>query len=183
MPYCLLFPSLQEMDKRNFNGPDFKYRVLWRRVVGSGPNWHTNYTTTPPFTVNDIGNFSAFEIKVQAVNEQGEGPEPDPVIGYSGEDGKILKTVAKQFSNTLFFSWEYVYFVFFLTYHPPVFNWFSVPLEAPMDVGVVLMNSTTIRVTWAAVDRETVRGHLLGYKVLILYLLCCLASHIQPMSS
>ncbi|XP_038578506.1 neural cell adhesion molecule L1.2 isoform X2 [Micropterus salmoides] len=116
----------KEMDKRNFNGPDFKYRVLWRRVVGSGPNWHTNYTTTPQFMINDVGNFSAFEIKVQAVNEKGEGPEPDPVIGYSGED---------------------------------------VPLEAPMNVGVVLINSTTIRVIWAAVDRETVRGHLLGYKI------------------
>ena len=40
-----------------------------------------------------------------------------------------------------------------------------------MDVGVILINSTTIEVTWAAVDRETVRGHLLGYKVLMLYLL------------
>ncbi|XP_035512810.1 neural cell adhesion molecule L1.2 isoform X1 [Morone saxatilis] len=116
----------EDMDKRNFNGPNFKYRVLWRRVVGSGPKWHTNYTTAPPFTVSDIGNFSAFEIKVQAVNEKGDGPAPDPVIGYSGED---------------------------------------FPLEAPMDVGVVLMNSTTIRVTWAAVDKETVRGHLLGYKI------------------
>uniref|UniRef100_A0A3Q4AV75 Neural cell adhesion molecule L1 n=1 Tax=Mola mola TaxID=94237 RepID=A0A3Q4AV75_MOLML len=116
----------EKMDKRNFNGPDFKYRVMWRRVLGSGPTWHTHYTTAPPFTVDDIGNFSAFEIKVQAVNEKGEGPEPDPVIGYSGED---------------------------------------VPLEAPMDVGVVLLNSTTIRVTWAAVKKETVRGHLLGYKI------------------
>ncbi|XP_044208003.1 neural cell adhesion molecule L1.2 isoform X3 [Thunnus albacares] len=116
----------KEMDKHNFNGPDFKYRVLWRRVVGSGPNWHTNYTTAPPFIVSGIGNFSAFEIKVQAVNEKGEGPEPDPVIGYSGED---------------------------------------VPLEAPMDVGVALLNSTAIRVTWAAVERDTVRGHLLGYKI------------------
>lgn len=44
-----------------------------------------------------------------------------------------------------------------------------------MDVGVVLLNSTAIRVTWAPVDKETVRGHLLGYKVLILYLLCCCA--------
>ncbi|XP_054464370.1 neural cell adhesion molecule L1.2 [Anoplopoma fimbria] len=121
-----LFITWEEMDKRNLNGPEFKYRVLWRRVVGSGPRWHTNYTTTPPFTVNDIGNFSAYEIKVQAVNEKGEGPEPDPVIGYSGED---------------------------------------VPMEAPMDVGVILINSTTIRVNWAAVDKETVRGHLLGYRV------------------
>ncbi|XP_059189152.1 neural cell adhesion molecule L1.2 isoform X1 [Centropristis striata] len=116
----------EEMEKRNFNGPEFKYRVLWRRVVGSGPNWHINYTTAPQLTVSDIGNFSAFEIKVQATNDKGDGPEPDPVIGYSGED---------------------------------------VPLEAPMNVAVELINSTTIRVNWAAVDKETVRGHLLGYKV------------------
>ncbi|XP_035499848.2 neural cell adhesion molecule L1.2 isoform X3 [Scophthalmus maximus] len=116
----------EEMDERDFHGPEFRYRVLWRRVLGSGPTWHINYTTAPPFIVNDVGNFSAFEIKVQAVNEKGDGPEPDPVIGYPGED---------------------------------------VPLEAPMDVGVVLMNSTTIKVTWAAVDKKTVRGHLLGYKI------------------
>ncbi|KAM9856330.1 neural cell adhesion molecule L1.2 [Aulostomus maculatus] len=121
-----LIITWEEMERHNFNGPDFKYHVLWRRVVGSGPKWHSNYTEAPPFVVNDIGNFSAFEIKVQAVNEKGEGPEPDPVIGYSGED---------------------------------------FPLEAPMDVGLVLLNSTAIRVTWAAVDKETVRGHLLGYKI------------------
>lgn len=77
------------MDRRNFNGPDFKYRVMWRRVVGSGPAWHEKYTTAPPFVVSDVRDFSAFEMKVQAVNEMGEGPEPDAVIGYSGEDGKM----------------------------------------------------------------------------------------------
>ncbi|KAM9829289.1 neural cell adhesion molecule L1.2 isoform 1-T3 [Syngnathus typhle] len=116
----------EEMDKRDFNGPDFKYRILWRRVVGSGPDWHPHYTTEPPLVISKIGNFSAFEIKVQAVNEKGEGPEPDPVIGYSGE---------------------------------------NIPLEAPMNVGIATLNSTAIRVTWAAIDRETVRGHLLGYKI------------------
>lgn len=100
MNYWLLLLSLQEMDKRNFNGPDFKYRVFWRRVVGSGPNWHTNYTTTSPFTVNDIGNFSAFEIKVQAVNGKGDGPEPDPGIGYSGENGKIYVYFFKRLLNS-----------------------------------------------------------------------------------
>ncbi|XP_077428518.1 neural cell adhesion molecule L1.2 isoform X2 [Vanacampus margaritifer] len=116
----------EEMDKRDFNGPDFKYRVLWRRVVGSGPDWHPNFTIAPPLVLNGIGNFSAFEIKVQAVNEKGEGPEPDPVIGYSGE---------------------------------------NFPLEAPMNVGIAILNSTAIRVTWAAIARDTVRGHLLGYKI------------------
>ncbi|XP_020785236.1 neural cell adhesion molecule L1.2 isoform X3 [Boleophthalmus pectinirostris] len=116
----------EEMDKRDFNGPDFRYRVMWRRVLGSGPNWNTNYTVSPPLILYDIGNFSAFEIKVQAVNKEGEGPERDPIIGYSGED---------------------------------------VPLEAPVMVGVVLENSTAIRVTWAPVDKNTVRGILLGYKI------------------
>lgn len=77
------------MDKRDFGGPDFKYQVMWRKVVGSGPDWHKEHTSEPPFVVNDIHNFSAFEIKVQAVNSIGVGPEPDPVIGYSGEDSNI----------------------------------------------------------------------------------------------
>uniref|UniRef100_A0A3B4BL59 Neural cell adhesion molecule L1 n=1 Tax=Periophthalmus magnuspinnatus TaxID=409849 RepID=A0A3B4BL59_9GOBI len=114
----------EEMDKRDFNGPDFRYRVMWRRVVGSGPNWNTNYTTSPPLILYDIGDFSRFEIKVQAVNKVGDGPEPNPIVGYSGED----------------------------------------PLEAPEVVGVSLVNSTAIRVTWAPVDKNTVRGNLLGYK-------------------
>lgn len=116
----------EKMDKRNFHGPDFKYCVQWRRAVGGGPDWHEKNVTDPPFHVDNVGNFSAFEIKLQAFNEIGRGPEPDPVIGYSGED---------------------------------------VPLEAPMDVGVVLINSTTIKVTWAPIEKETVRGHLLGYKI------------------
>ncbi|XP_077452823.1 neural cell adhesion molecule L1.2 isoform X1 [Stigmatopora argus] len=116
----------EEMDKRDYNGPGFKYHVLWRSVVGSGPDWHPNNTTAPPLVVTKIGNFSAFEIKVQAVNEYGEGPEPDPVIGYSGE---------------------------------------NFPLEAPMNVGMDILNSTAIKVTWSPIDRETVRGHLLGYRL------------------
>lgn len=75
------------MDKRDFGGPDFKYRVMWRKVVGSGPDWHVDHTGEARFLVKDINNFSAFEIKVQAVNSIGDGPEADPVIGYSGEDG------------------------------------------------------------------------------------------------
>lgn len=80
----------QKMDYRNFNGPDFKYKLQWRRAVGSGPKWHESNTTAHQFLVNGVGNFSAFEIKVQSVNAFGDGPEPDPVIGYSGEDGKIF---------------------------------------------------------------------------------------------
>ncbi|XP_043982790.1 neural cell adhesion molecule L1-like isoform X4 [Gambusia affinis] len=84
-PNTLLI-TWEKMDRLDFNGPEFKYKVLWRRSVGSGPKWHERETTEPPVIVEDVGNFSAFEIKVQAINEIGGGPEPDPVIGYSGED-------------------------------------------------------------------------------------------------
>lgn len=117
----------EEMDRWSWNGPDFQYRVFWRRAVGSGPAWHSNLTQNPPFLVTSgVGNFSAFEIKVQAVNQVGEGPEPDPVIGYSGED---------------------------------------LPLEAPLDLGVEVINSTSVRLVWAPINRDTVRGHLLGYRI------------------
>uniref|UniRef100_A0AAR2LAY5 Neural cell adhesion molecule L1 n=1 Tax=Pygocentrus nattereri TaxID=42514 RepID=A0AAR2LAY5_PYGNA len=105
-----------EMDKRSFNGPGFQYKVMWRKVVGSGPSWNTNFTTSPPFVVSDVGDFTAYDIKVQAVNTLGEGPDPKSTIGYSGEDCE----------SALF---------------------------------------TDIRVTWAPVDRETVKGHLMGYKI------------------
>lgn len=153
-----LLPFLfQKMDYRDFNGPDFKYKVQWRRAVGSGPKWHESNTTAHQFLVNGVGNFSAFEIKVQAVNAFGDGPEPDPVIGYSGEDGKIFEI---KHSSAAHFS-------FSVNVH--TLHGLSVPLEAPMDVGVQLINSTAIKVSWFTVDRESVRGHLLGYKVLLLH--------------
>ncbi|KPP61888.1 neural cell adhesion molecule L1-like [Scleropages formosus] len=116
----------EEMDQQNFNGPGFQYKVMWRQSIGQGPQWHHNYTSSPPFIVMEAGTFIPFEIKVQAVNDLGEGPEPEPEIGYSGED---------------------------------------TPLEAPVGVGVEVINSTAIKVKWAPVSKDTVRGHLLGYKV------------------
>uniref|UniRef100_A0A674AIE0 L1 cell adhesion molecule, paralog a n=1 Tax=Salmo trutta TaxID=8032 RepID=A0A674AIE0_SALTR len=107
------------------NGPEFHYKVFWRRVVGD-TTWYSNVSTEPPYIVTEVGNFSAFQIKVQAANQKGEGPELDPVTGYSGEE---------------------------------------IPLEAPKNVGIVLLNSSAIRVTWEPVNEKTVRGHLLGYKI------------------
>uniref|UniRef100_A0A674AG27 Neural cell adhesion molecule L1 n=1 Tax=Salmo trutta TaxID=8032 RepID=A0A674AG27_SALTR len=115
----------EEMDRRVFNGPEFHYKVFWRRVVGD-TTWYSNVSTEPPYIVTEVGNFSAFQIKVQAANQKGEGPELDPVTGYSGEE---------------------------------------IPLEAPKNVGIVLLNSSAIRVTWEPVNEKTVRGHLLGYKI------------------
>ncbi|XP_026055868.1 neural cell adhesion molecule L1-like isoform X2 [Carassius auratus] len=81
-----LLITWKEMDRRSFNGPGFEYKVMWRKVLGSGPSWHIKSIKSPPLIVTDVDNFSAFDIKVQAVNEMGEGPEPKSTIGYSGED-------------------------------------------------------------------------------------------------
>ncbi|XP_074538335.1 neural cell adhesion molecule L1.1-like [Halichoeres trimaculatus] len=75
-----------EMQKRFHNGQDFQYKVSWRKSDGSSVHWEHAYVLGPPFQVNDTGTYTPFEIKVQAVNSLGAGPEPEPEIGHSGED-------------------------------------------------------------------------------------------------
>lgn len=74
------------MDKHFHNGQDFQYKVSWRQAGGQDSRWETRYVTGPPFLVNDTGTYTPFEIKVQAVNSLGEGPDPIVDIGHSGED-------------------------------------------------------------------------------------------------
>lgn len=74
------------MDKRFHNGPGFQYKVSWREAGGAGERWKHADVLSPPFVVNDTGTYTPFEIKVQAVNSIGEGPQPDPEIGHSGEE-------------------------------------------------------------------------------------------------
>ncbi|KAJ8400873.1 hypothetical protein AAFF_G00392270 [Aldrovandia affinis] len=116
------------MDSLNFNGPDFKYRVMWRQADNGqhSGRWQHRDVKSPPFIINNTGTFKPFLIKVQAVNEKGAGPPPPEVIGYSGEDE---------------------------------------PQAAPTKVHVEHLNSSAVRVKWVAVGKETVQGHLLGYKI------------------
>ncbi|XP_058620145.1 neural cell adhesion molecule L1.1 isoform X2 [Onychostoma macrolepis] len=116
----------QELERQQFNGPGFKYKIYWRQASGRSSHWDESSASNPPFIVNVNGTFIPFEIKVQAVNELGTGPEPDAEIGYSGED---------------------------------------LPLKAPSEVAVTELNKTSVLVRWSPVDKESVRGHLLGYKI------------------
>uniref|UniRef100_A0A3B3TUH0 Neural cell adhesion molecule L1.1-like n=1 Tax=Poecilia latipinna TaxID=48699 RepID=A0A3B3TUH0_9TELE len=79
------FPP-QEMEKRLHNGQDFQYRVYWREADSRNAEWNWAYAKSPPFTVNDTGTFTPFEIKVQAVNAIDSGPAPEAKTGHSGED-------------------------------------------------------------------------------------------------
>ncbi|XP_043980250.1 neuronal cell adhesion molecule-like isoform X15 [Gambusia affinis] len=67
------------------NGPGLYYKVSWRQKR-PGSDWITATTNNSMYTVSEIPTFSPFEIKVQAVNNHGDGPEPAVAIGYSGED-------------------------------------------------------------------------------------------------
>uniref|UniRef100_A0A3B3TTM8 Neural cell adhesion molecule L1.1-like n=1 Tax=Poecilia latipinna TaxID=48699 RepID=A0A3B3TTM8_9TELE len=82
----VLLITWDEMEKRLHNGQDFQYRVYWREADSRNAEWNWAYAKSPPFTVNDTGTFTPFEIKVQAVNAIDSGPAPEAKTGHSGED-------------------------------------------------------------------------------------------------
>lgn len=81
-----LIITWDEMEKRSHNGQGFLYKVSWREAGRSDAHWNNMDVQSPPFFVNNTGTYTPFEIKVQAVNSLGPGPETEPVIGHSGED-------------------------------------------------------------------------------------------------
>uniref|UniRef100_G1RTH9 L1 cell adhesion molecule n=1 Tax=Nomascus leucogenys TaxID=61853 RepID=G1RTH9_NOMLE len=69
----------------DWNAPQVQYRVQWRPQRTRGP-WQEQIVSDPFLLVSNTSTFVPYEIKVQAVNSQGKGPEPQVTIGYSGED-------------------------------------------------------------------------------------------------
>ncbi|XP_030826610.1 neural cell adhesion molecule L1, partial [Camarhynchus parvulus] len=118
----------QPLPPGDWNAPELQYRVQWRPLEPGRGRWAEATVGEPPLVVRDTPTFSPYEIRVQAVNEAGKGPEPPVVIGYSGED---------------------------------------LPLVYPENVGVEILNSTSVRVTWSLSRASSdLRGHLRGYRVL-----------------
>ncbi|XP_054659973.1 neurofascin isoform X8 [Grus americana] len=66
-------------------GPNLRYIVRWRRRDPRG-SWYNETVKTPRHIVWNTPIYVPYEIKVQAENDFGRAPEPDTVIGYSGED-------------------------------------------------------------------------------------------------
>ncbi|XP_019723206.1 neurofascin homolog (chicken) a isoform X14 [Hippocampus comes] len=67
------------------NGPNLHYSVWWRRKDSDG-EWNNVTTTGTKHVVHNTETYVPYEIKIQARNELGAGPESNLVIGYSGED-------------------------------------------------------------------------------------------------
>lgn len=69
------------------NGPGLEYKVSWRQR-GVETDWNEEMVKKHSLSVRNVPTFVPYEIKVQAVNNLGSGPEPNITIGYSGEDGE-----------------------------------------------------------------------------------------------
>uniref|UniRef100_A0A8C9ZAN2 Neural cell adhesion molecule L1 n=1 Tax=Sander lucioperca TaxID=283035 RepID=A0A8C9ZAN2_SANLU len=67
------------------NGPNLHYNVWWRRK-DLGEEWSNVTTVGSKHVVHNTETYVPYEIKIQARNEFGQGPESNVVIGYSGED-------------------------------------------------------------------------------------------------
>uniref|UniRef100_A0A8C8RPQ4 L1 cell adhesion molecule n=1 Tax=Pelusios castaneus TaxID=367368 RepID=A0A8C8RPQ4_9SAUR len=116
----------QPLARSDWNAPELSYRVQWR-LKDRGGRWSEETVTSPPFLVTDTPTFVSYEIKVQAVNPAGKGPDPATVVGYSGED---------------------------------------VPEGYPENVGVEILNSTSVLVSWTPPSKDKLRGHLRGFRVI-----------------
>ncbi|XP_070759627.1 neural cell adhesion molecule L1-like protein isoform X2 [Enoplosus armatus] len=67
------------------NGPGLEYKVSYRRQDVE-EDWKEHMVKRHSFVVKNTPTFVPYEIKIQARNHQGWGPEPKLVTGYSGED-------------------------------------------------------------------------------------------------
>nr|XP_020448351.1 neural cell adhesion molecule L1-like protein isoform X2 [Monopterus albus] len=67
------------------NGPGLEYKVSYRRQ-DTEEDWKEHMVKRHSFVVKSTPTFVPYEIKIQARNHQGWGPEPRIVTGYSGED-------------------------------------------------------------------------------------------------
>uniref|UniRef100_A0A674BR59 Neurofascin n=1 Tax=Salmo trutta TaxID=8032 RepID=A0A674BR59_SALTR len=77
--------SWEALNNREWNGPHLKYLVWWKRKE-SREEWKNATTWWCKYYIYDTDTFTPYEIKVQAVNDFGMGPESPVIIGYSGED-------------------------------------------------------------------------------------------------
>ncbi|KAK7896379.1 hypothetical protein WMY93_021704 [Mugilogobius chulae] len=68
------------------NGPGLVYSVQWRQK-DIEEEWSTKtVANVSQFVVSGTPTYVPYEIRVQAINDYGSAPEPELVIGYSGED-------------------------------------------------------------------------------------------------
>lgn len=83
--FLLFTPILQPLLPIEHNGPGLEYKVSYRRQDVE-EDWQEHIVKRHSFVVKNTPTFVPYEIKIQARNHQGWGPEPRIATGYSGED-------------------------------------------------------------------------------------------------
>ncbi|XP_078530442.1 neuronal cell adhesion molecule isoform X13 [Lissotriton helveticus] len=68
------------------NGPGLRYKVSWRQKDFDDEWTSVTVANVSKYIMSGTPTFVPYEIKVQAVNELGPGPNPEVIIGHSGED-------------------------------------------------------------------------------------------------
>uniref|UniRef100_A0A7N6F9J3 Neurofascin homolog (chicken) a n=1 Tax=Anabas testudineus TaxID=64144 RepID=A0A7N6F9J3_ANATE len=90
------------------NGRNLHYNVCWRRK-DSGEDWSNVTTLQSKHVVHNTETYVPYEIKVQARNEFGAGPESNVVIGYSGEDipdAPRFFRINRRNLDTIYLEWD-----------------------------------------------------------------------------
>lgn len=77
----------QPLSPIEHNGPGLEYKVSYRRQ-GNGEDWKEHMVKRHSFLVKNTPTFVLYEIKIQAKNHMGWGPDPKIITAYSGEDCK-----------------------------------------------------------------------------------------------
>ncbi|XP_037398427.1 neuronal cell adhesion molecule-like isoform X13 [Pygocentrus nattereri] len=80
------------------NGPGLQYKVMWKQMHVDEKWTSVTVANVSKFVVAGTPTFVPYEVKVQAVNNYGHGPNPAVIIGYSGED---LPVEAPEISRVL----------------------------------------------------------------------------------
>lgn len=83
--FFFFFFIVQPLLPIEHNGPGLEYKVSYRRQDVE-EDWQEHIVKRHSFVVKNTPTFVPYEIKIQARNHQGWGPEPRIATGYSGED-------------------------------------------------------------------------------------------------
>uniref|UniRef100_A0A4W6E646 Neurofascin homolog (chicken) a n=1 Tax=Lates calcarifer TaxID=8187 RepID=A0A4W6E646_LATCA len=90
------------------NGANLHYCVWWRRK-DTGEEWSNVTTVGSKHIVQNTETYVPYEIKIQAINNVGSGPESNVVIGYSGEDvpdaPRFFRINRRSF-DTIYLEWD-----------------------------------------------------------------------------
>ncbi|XP_074054808.1 neural cell adhesion molecule L1-like protein isoform X4 [Macrotis lagotis] len=104
-----MFIKWEPLKSMERNGPGLEYRVTWRQQ-GVPSEWSDELATDNTLRVMTSSVFTPYDVKVQAINQYGSGPEPQTITVYSGEDypdAAPLLVSARVINSTLInVTWE-----------------------------------------------------------------------------